>query len=58
MRSLFDHMATPQNQDLVTVVNGAQTMGHKNAGTILVLQDSVDIGQKGLLRVGVEGRGL
>ena len=51
-------MATLQNQDLVAIVNGAQTMGHKNAGTVLALQDSVDIGQKGLLRVGVEGRGL
>lgn len=58
VRACLGYVAVLQNQDLVTVADGSQPMSDKNAGTVLVLENTVDVLQKGLFGVGVEGRGL
>jgi hypothetical protein len=44
-----------QDKDLITITDGAQTVGHKDTSTALILKDAVDVLEEGLLRVGVEG---
>lgn len=58
MRPRLCHVTLLQNQDLVAVADSPQSMGNENASMPLFLQDTVDVLQERLFRVGVQCRSL
>lgn len=55
VRACLCYMAVLQNQNLVTVADGSETMGDENACAVLFFENAVDVLQKGLFGVSVEG---
>lgn len=58
MRSLLSHLPLLQYENLITVVNRPQTVGHEYARALLLLQHTIDVLQQRLFGVRVEGRSL
>lgn len=54
--ALLGHLAAPQHDDEVRVVDCAQAMRDEDGGALLLLEDRVDVLEQPLLRVRVEGR--
>lgn len=43
VRTYLCYLAIPQNDDLVAVADGSETMGDEDARTFLFFQDAVDV---------------
>lgn len=54
MRSSFADMAVFQHQNLVTIINGAQSMRDKYTGSRFLLDDAVDVLQESLFCVRIQ----
>lgn len=58
MRTALRHAAPLKHDDLIAVINRSQPMGHEYTRPTLFFEDAVDVLEKTLLRVGVQGRSL
>lgn len=55
VRAHFRHNTILQHQNLVAIADRAETMSHKHTGAALVLENTVDVLEEGLLSICIEG---
>lgn len=58
MRAQLSYIPLSQHNDNIGIVDGTQAMRDEDGSTFLLLDERVDMAEKGLFGVGVEGRGL
>lgn len=58
MRTALRHTTIFEHDDLIAVIDGPQSVSNKDTRPSLFFQYAIDILEKALLSVGVEGRSL